>query len=182
MINIKENGRSMIEMIGVLAIVGVLSVGGFAVVNQALSAHRITSFIADTADVARQARKLSCQYEDAYNDKGSYSLFLYKSNAYPENFEYDSTNNRFIGILDSTYKIDGTGKDGFVITVGNLSEELCIKLSTSRWGTIGSSGFESLQINTGSVQDYKDVKSVAAAASECVANNNTVKLSYKGCW
>ena len=44
---IKENGRSMIEMLGVLAIVAVLSIGGLAGFNNAMKKHKTNKLISD---------------------------------------------------------------------------------------------------------------------------------------
>ena len=40
-----QNGRSMIEMLGVLAIIGVLSVGGIAGYSKAMTKYRINKAI-----------------------------------------------------------------------------------------------------------------------------------------
>ena len=42
-----ENGRSMIEMLGVLAIVGVLSVGGIAGYSKAMEQFRLNKVIGE---------------------------------------------------------------------------------------------------------------------------------------
>ena len=42
-----ENGRSMIEMLGVLAIVGVLSVGGIAGYSKAMEKFKVNKIVED---------------------------------------------------------------------------------------------------------------------------------------
>ena len=42
---INENGRSMIEMLGVLAIIGVLSVGGIAGFSKAMESYKTNQSI-----------------------------------------------------------------------------------------------------------------------------------------
>ena len=42
-----ENGRSMVEMLGVLAIIGVLSAGALAGYNKAMQKHKINQLISD---------------------------------------------------------------------------------------------------------------------------------------
>ena len=42
-----ESGRSMVEMLGVLAIIGVLSVGALAGFNKAMRQHKINQFVVD---------------------------------------------------------------------------------------------------------------------------------------
>jgi Tfp pilus assembly protein PilE len=44
MIKLNEYGRSMIEMLGVLAIVGVLSVGGIAGYSKAMTNYKMNKF------------------------------------------------------------------------------------------------------------------------------------------
>ena len=48
--NIVEKGRSMIEMLGVLAIIGVLSVGGLRIIGQFQSNLKSTQMVNDAAD------------------------------------------------------------------------------------------------------------------------------------
>lgn len=43
-----QSGRSMIEMLGVLAIIGVLSIGGLAGYRMAMSKHRANNILSDT--------------------------------------------------------------------------------------------------------------------------------------
>ncbi|MBO5039195.1 MAG: hypothetical protein J6C85_07075 [Alphaproteobacteria bacterium] len=50
---IEEQGRSMIEMLGVLAIVGVLSVGGIAGFNRAMFTYRQMSLMTELAEFIR---------------------------------------------------------------------------------------------------------------------------------
>jgi len=52
----KENGRSMIEMLGVLAIIGVLSVGGIAGYSKAMMKYRINKTIEQITLIAGNVR------------------------------------------------------------------------------------------------------------------------------
>ena len=56
MIKNKENGRSMIEMLGVLAIIGVLSVGGIAGYSKAMTKYRINKTIEQITLIAGNIR------------------------------------------------------------------------------------------------------------------------------
>ncbi|MBR3501527.1 MAG: hypothetical protein IKO06_01330, partial [Alphaproteobacteria bacterium] len=56
-LNVKnENGRSMIEMLGVLAIIGVLSVGGIAGYSKAIMKYRINKAIEQITLIAGNVR------------------------------------------------------------------------------------------------------------------------------
>ena len=50
--NTNESGRSMVEMLGVLAIIGVLSIGGIAGYTLAMNRYRANEILNAAADVA----------------------------------------------------------------------------------------------------------------------------------
>ena len=54
--NSNENGRSMIEMLGVLAIIGVLSVGGIAGYSKAMMKYKINKTIEQITLIAGNVR------------------------------------------------------------------------------------------------------------------------------
>ena len=70
MLNTNESGRSMVEMLGVLAIIGVLSIGGIAGYTQAMRRYRANevlnaiSMLAVTAKTRLNSTAVS--YTDAY--------------------------------------------------------------------------------------------------------------------
>ena len=57
----EEHGRSMIEMLGVLAIIGVLSVGGIAGYSKAMSVYRTNKTINEISHVVINAKTLFSQ-------------------------------------------------------------------------------------------------------------------------
>ena len=59
-----SSGRSMIEMLGVLAIVGVLSVGGIAGYSKAMEKFKINKTIEQVAQIATNIRTLYAQQKD----------------------------------------------------------------------------------------------------------------------
>ena len=61
MFNKSQIGRSMIEMLGVLAIIGVLSVGGLAGYSKAMRTHKVNQIVdyASEAFVNLDARRRS---------------------------------------------------------------------------------------------------------------------------
>ena len=61
-----QNGRSMIEMLGVLAIIGVLSVGSLGIVAKARQQYTISQIINEVSSLVTSARKMSCDYDDGY--------------------------------------------------------------------------------------------------------------------
>ena len=67
MIKINESGRSMIEMLGVLAIIGVLSVGGIAGYSKAMNKYK-TNKVAD--NVSMIVTNIRTLYAQQNNFKG----------------------------------------------------------------------------------------------------------------
>ena len=53
-----QSGRSMIEMLGVLAIIGVLSVGGIAGYSKAMTKYRINKTIDQITQISQNVRML----------------------------------------------------------------------------------------------------------------------------
>ena len=60
-INSTQSGRSMIEMLGVLAIVGVLSVGGIAGYSKAMEKFKINKSIDEISHIVANIRTLYAQ-------------------------------------------------------------------------------------------------------------------------
>lgn len=193
-----QSGRSMIEMLGVLAIIGVLSVGSLGLVSYLFTSQKEASLISDIADAARLAKKMACQYDDAYK---TYTLYLYKSNAYPENWAYNVTKNQYEGLLDTVYRLEGNRKMFYIVAEG-LTEDLCMKIATKEWGTLNTSGLVGLAITTADLTGYFPTcltsceeradgvlsngrnypMGLDKAATYCSGNNNTIQLWYKGCY
>ncbi|MGN1063123.1 MAG: hypothetical protein ACI4QM_02235 [Alphaproteobacteria bacterium] len=66
---INENGRSMVEMLGVLAIIGVLSIGGIAGYTMAMNRYRAN-------EILDAASKLSIVAQSANAGQGSADVTL----------------------------------------------------------------------------------------------------------
>ena len=133
-------GRSMIEMLGVLAIIGVLSVGGIAGYSKAMETYKInklkqaiTEIVANTrtlyASQNPQNKYKSLDYSTAKN-AGILTVDLHNSDIYPS----------LSGNYYNSYKT-------FVINLDWISEKECVALATADWGTTSSTGFYSLAIS-----------------------------------
>jgi len=189
-------GRSMIEMLGVLSVVGVLSVGGLSVVNSAQQRKNEGQLVADTAQIAMISKKLACQYDDAYS---TYTNFLNRSEAIPSNLTYNSSSNQIEGVMDSITKVTGNDKY-FAVSVEGINESACIKMATTDWGKRNSNGCLGVSIGANDLSTCmlsgncassafavtsndasKYPMSAATAATHCSGNNNTVKVWFKAC-
>lgn len=185
MIKISETGRSMIEMLGVLAIIGVLSVGGLQVIGRMQASQKSAQLVADVAEFVNLAKKMSCQYDEAYDTdgRGNLSMFMYKNNAYPKNWEYDGKS-KFIGDSDATYTIYKSGVvssvlTGFSVQIIGLGDTDCMKLVTSNIVKKNNNlGFEYIMLNGRKLYDAIDM---ATAVKACSKKKNNIHIDFKGC-
>ena len=143
-----ESGRSMVEMLGVLAIIGVLSVGGIAGYSKAMNKFKINK----TTD---QVSMLVANIRTIYSTQGNYSGLtnatavsfgvvpndMIKTATSGSSTSTDLTN-AFGGpvtIIASEAR-DGSYHEAFTIEYGNLSQEACVTIATGDWGSGQSSG------------------------------------------
>ena len=140
MIKTNESGRSMIEMLGVLAIIGVLSVGGIAGYSKAMNKFK-TNKVADNVSMLVANIKTLYAQQKTYNDLTNQTAV--DMGVVPDELgtTSDLTNafngKVYIGTADST--TDGDDK-AFNIVFDGLSREACITLATNDWGSGYSSG------------------------------------------
>ncbi len=132
----EQSGRSMVEMLGVLAIIGVLSVGGIAGYSKAMAKFKLTK-------AQDQLTMLLMNIRTAYATSPSYSG-ISSSNAIAYNLAPSdmisgtSLHNAFGGevIISS----GGTSNTKFAITFNGLGKETCASLASTDWGTDGLVG------------------------------------------
>lgn len=144
---INEQGRSMIEMLGVLAIVGVLSVGGIAGYSKAMNKFKANKVI-------DQVNMLSTNIRTMYSSQRSYAglnngmavkLGLVPSEMYnPSDTASDSTRvltNAFAGNVHiHTGATKGSDDGAYIITIDGIPSAACITLVTTDWGGESGSG------------------------------------------
>lgn len=136
-----QNGRSMIEMLGVLAIVGVLSVGGIAGYSKAMSKYRTNKTIEQITQIVSGVRTF---YDGQRNYAGLDGSVLRKAKILPESaFESSTSNdatNPFGGLIEISFagKNVFDDKKAFVMHLGNIPEDACIEILTQDWGGASS--------------------------------------------
>lgn len=173
---VNESGRSMIEMLGVLAIIGVLSVGGIAGYSKAMNKFK-TNKIAD--NVSMLVANIKTLYAQQNTYTGLNNGTAVSMGVVPDELGtvYDgdkaTLTNAFNGPVfiiasDSTAANDGKA---FTIQFNNLSREACIALATNDWGSGYSSGLIALK-----------AKGTSTAASDTTAAGdlNTTYIGNAG--
>ena len=138
----EQSGRSMVEMLGVLAIIGVLSVGGISGYSKAMAKYKASKAM-------DQLSLLIANIRTAYSTMSNYTgltngtakkYSIASRDMFQDSSVADSAKlvNGFGGdliIVAETY--NGIADAGFSITYKGLNEESCIQLATADWGTGG---------------------------------------------
>ena len=149
-----QSGRSMIEMLGVLAIIGVLSVGGIAGYSKAMTKYRINKTIEQITLIAGNARAFFAPQHnyDGLNgscyDDNSYCKLIRKAKLIPDEM-WDDTDKRFKNVfgylVDLSTKNRSTDgdKQAFDIKyrIGD-NMETCIELLSYDWRVSGAQAIE----------------------------------------
>ena len=105
-----QSGRSMVEMLGVLAIIGVLSVGAISGYSKAMTKYKLNKQAEAFNLLLANAIQLSRQMPKAQVSQEFYNDLLYKVNLLPDGIRYDETQNVFIDVFGN--RISFFGSDG----------------------------------------------------------------------
>ena len=165
-------GRSMIEMLGVLAIIGVLSVGGIAGYSKAMMKFKVNKTIDETTQIATNIRTL-------FGGQRSYASLsadvMEKAHLIPDEM-LTATSGKYMNAwgeevtVETSVKTDATaegsgGLKAFMITSKNIPVEACIELAVLDWGATSGTGLVAVGVNTGG-----DLTAVTTVS--CVENNS----------
>ena len=149
----QETGRSMVEMLGVLAIVGVLSVGGIAGYSQAMSKFKVTKAMDQVQTIITNIRTL-------YASQRTYtSLTPVQAQAMgiltEESIDGSKGLNPFGGEIQFGVGNSVGNNRTFTITYTGLTSEACVKMATADWGGDQSSGLITMTVAGGEQEKFK---------------------------
>ena len=153
---VNEQGRSMIEMLGVLAIVGVLSVGGIAGYSKAMNKFK-------TNKVNDQVQMISTNIRTLFSSQRTYEGLnngtAVKAGLVPGEM-YDTASGS--NASGSTFKItnsfgggvyigaagsaSATDNMAFVISFSGIPQSSCVSIATTDWGGDAGSGLAAMYI------------------------------------
>ena len=169
-----ENGRSMVEMLGVLAIIGVLSAGGLAGYSKAMFKHKLNT----TMD---QITMLVTNIRTAYGAQGSYSSLSVagarKLGAIPAVMgTSDTLTNPFKGSVtlngSAVAAEGGATGTAFTVSYAGLPTEACIALATADFGSGAGSGFIGVVVGTAAEGTNNDVYIAQGSGRNAIAGEN----------
>ena len=130
----REYGRSMIEMLGVLAIIGVLSVGGIAGYSKAMEKWKINKTIEQVEEITQNILTLYANrktFEFSWDDDLNLDD-LKTLGIIPANLKQAQNDSMFINPLGGSSYMFGDPYY-FEIRVTGISKEACVALSTHNW-------------------------------------------------
>lgn len=128
----EQSGRSIIEMLGVLAIIGVLTVGGIAGFSSAMSKYKITRI---TDEVQRMVTNIRSVYAGkrsyaGLDNKNAYTLGILNGEQCADADCADATNafsgSILLGLPNQAHY--------FSITYNGLTRDACTRLAMNNWG------------------------------------------------
>ena len=138
-----ENGRSMVEMLGVLAIIGVLSVGGIAGYSKAMNKYKINKTTDQVSMLVANIRTLfsSQGNYDGLDNEQAKKFGVVPNDMYTK-VSGDDIKNAFGGAVNILAAGGRAADDNeaFIVEYNGLSAEACVTIATGDWGSGQASG------------------------------------------
>ncbi len=162
-----EKGRSMIEMLGVLAIVGVLSVGGIAGYSKAMAKYKMNTLLSQVSELTMNIRSL---YIHQGNYEGMSERVVIDAGVIPNGIVVNGSS-KLVHILNGNILFfesqaeDGTPK-AFEMYVTGLTNLTCVSFATMDWGQDPASGFQAMFVGTGEITDPQMYDIVSAGDTD----------------
>lgn len=182
----EQSGRSMIEMLGVLAIIGVLSVGGIAGYSKAMAKFKTSKALDQVSITVANVRTL---YSGQPNYSGLTTAIAIQMGAIGAEMlsgqsptSASTAYNAFNGsVTISATTVSGRKNAGFELVFSGLSKEACVQMASSDWGSGSGSGLVSVQAGAataGTTAAGTLPLSLATAASGCNSEGDTNKVTW----
>lgn len=149
----QESGRSMIEMVGVLAIMGMLTATAFALISLGINRQKQSRVTDDIVTIVSGVRSLLVDYDDFSNiDNSTIFAAMSVSNKNPYGGTYELA-------------VNPSNTRQFIVRINGLSKSDCEALVTKAWTE--SVGYVA--------SDHKE----SGATGNCVdGNDNVVSITY----
>lgn len=149
----QESGRSMVEMVGVLAIMGMLTATAFALISLGMNRQKQARVTDDVVTIVSGVRGLFGDYDDFSNiDNATIFAAMSVDNKNPYGGTYELA-------------VDSTNTRQFIVRIKGLSKSDCEALVTKAW--TDSVGYI--------VSNHKE----SGASGNCVDGNaNVVSITY----
>ena len=168
----EQSGRSMVEMLGVLAIIGVLSIGGISGYSKAMSKYRINKTLDQISMLVMNIRSLFSSSVDytGLSNKLSIQMGIIPADMQGSQGK-DGSDDEIVNAYQGRVfvKVDPDDSRRFYVTYTGLTQEACVALATADWGSQAGSGLYSMTI--GKTDDKKD-ESITASGTAAKTTYN----------
>lgn len=141
----------MVEMLGVLAIIGVLSIGGISGYSKAMAKFRVNKTLDQISMLVMNIRSL---YSANINYQGLTDKIAIQMGIIPRDMlpsgktEADASSiiNAYQGeVRIGAADVGGTNRSFYIIYSG-LTRDACVAIATADWGSQAGSGLQAIQI------------------------------------
>lgn len=117
----QESGRSMVEMLGVLAIMGLITVGAVTMISAAMKSQKRTTVNDEVAQITTGVRQLLGEYDDFSNINNSTiwgAIGMSQKTPYGGNYEL---------------AVNPLNPRQFILSINGLSKSDCSYFVTKAW-------------------------------------------------
>lgn len=190
-----QSGRSMVEMLGVLAIIGVLSIGGISGYSKAMSKYRVNKTLDQISMLVMNIRSM---YASNVDYKGLNANVALHMGIVPSDMLLPGADSKKASKIYNTYqgevalKADGDNNQKFIVSYSGLPRDACVAVATADWGTQAGSGLLKMAIGKsgenkttgGSLTDKPiselplNLVDATELCAETEDNGNTVEWTY----
>ena len=175
-------GRSMIEMIGVLVIIGALSTGGIVGYTKALHQNKVNKAIEQIGVISAHLSTIGANggLYDGMSNKSATKLkaILPEMRTNPTSTTDFGLKNPFGGsvTINSAKLLDNAGDDqAYTIEYSGLNKQACLALAGNDWGSAKNSSFIGIAVGpTNSINNVVDKIYLKCSGEESVLNATVV--------
>ncbi len=193
----EQSGRSMVEMLGVLAIIGVLSIGGISGYSKAMAKYRINKTLDQISMLVMNIRTL---YASAVNYSGLTNGIAVQMGIIPRDMlqaargSTVASNITIVNVYGGEINLTASGTDNrnFNVAYSGLPMEACVSIATADWGSQAGSGLQSISVGASAASKKEGTSltshaidtlplALSTAAGNCSGsgdNGNTIKWTY----
>ena len=177
----EQSGRSMVEMLGVLAIIGVLSVGGISGYSKAMAKYKINQCLDQVSMLMINIRSVFAN-QTTFADATTANIIAL---GIPSADMLNAAGNGMVNPFNGAIVVNpGAGNTSFTVQYAGLDVSACQTLALADWGQASSSGLVGVTINAAPQHTWAAGTlpvSISDAATECNAagNGNSVEWEYR---
>lgn len=177
-----QQGRSMLEMIGVLAIVGLLSAAGLSGFSKMMAQHKIDVTMEQIGIISA---KLSAVGSNTSSYGGLSNKSAIKLGAVPSELISSASAGTLLNVYGGSISIapsnlvkDGTDNQAYTITYSGLPAEACLAIASNDWNNSKNSALLGISAGTssGASSIYQDCPGSSSGSLAVACPGGTVGM------